>query len=83
MILRRASPRYSGLGVILLTFLDTSYQYTVAADGTFENRKLFAYVSPGIPDGIHCDTAGNGMSCPSLDVRVDTADIYESRLDIS
>ena len=28
-------------------------------DGTFENRKTFAFVSPGIPDGIHCDTKGN------------------------
>lgn len=28
-------------------------------DGTLENRKVFAYVSPGVPDGIHFDTKGN------------------------
>ncbi|KAL2426180.1 hypothetical protein ABEF95_012387 [Exophiala dermatitidis] len=38
------------------------YRYTVEADGTFSNRKLFTYVSPGIPDGIHCDTNGNVYS---------------------
>ncbi|KAK4460104.1 Gluconolactonase [Cladorrhinum samala] len=35
------------------------YRYDVQQDGTFENRKTFAFVSPGIPDGIHCDTKGN------------------------
>ncbi|KAJ9499454.1 hypothetical protein LTR99_009622 [Exophiala xenobiotica] len=38
------------------------YRFTVEADGTFSNRKLFSYVSPGIPDGIHCDTNGNVYS---------------------
>lgn len=32
-----------------LTF--PSYRYNVQEDGTWENRKTFAYVSPGIPDG--------------------------------
>lgn len=36
-----------------------SYRYDVADDGTFNNRQTFAYVSPGIPDGIHCDSQGN------------------------
>lgn len=35
------------------------YRFTVTASGTFTNRQLFAYVSPGVPDGIHCDTRGN------------------------
>ncbi|OAP58995.1 gluconolactonase [Fonsecaea erecta] len=38
------------------------YQFTVLPDGTFANRKLFAYASVGIPDGIHCDTNGNVYS---------------------
>lgn len=38
------------------------YRYKVEDDGTFSNRKLFAYVSPGIPDGVHCDTKGNVYS---------------------
>ena len=37
----------------------TIYRYDVQDDGTFENRKLFAYPSPGLPDGIHCDSNGN------------------------
>jgi gluconolactonase len=28
----------------------------------FSNRMTFAYASPGIPDGIHCDTNGNVYS---------------------
>ncbi|KAK5945167.1 hypothetical protein PMZ80_002371 [Knufia obscura] len=38
------------------------YRYDVNEDGTFSNRKLFAYASPGIPDGVHCDTEGNVYS---------------------
>ncbi|KAK4946064.1 hypothetical protein LTR10_014866 [Elasticomyces elasticus] len=38
------------------------YRFTVEQDGTFSNRKLFTYASPGIPDGIHCDTNGNVYS---------------------
>jgi hypothetical protein len=39
-----------------------SYRYDVGEDGTFNNRKTFAYASLGIPDGIHCDTNGNVYS---------------------
>ncbi|KAL2204474.1 calcium-dependent phosphotriesterase [Sarocladium strictum] len=35
------------------------YRFTIADDGTFEDRKLFAYVHSAIPDGIHCDSNGN------------------------
>ncbi|CAK7217699.1 hypothetical protein SBRCBS47491_003259 [Sporothrix bragantina] len=37
----------------------TIYRYDVLADGTFDNRKTFAYVDSAIPDGVHCDTQGN------------------------
>lgn len=36
-----------------------SYRYDVGEDGTLDNRKTFAFVTPGIPDGIHLDTMGN------------------------
>jgi gluconolactonase len=39
-----------------------SYRFNVESDGTWSNRKTFAYVSPGIPDGVHCDTKGNVYS---------------------
>ncbi|KFA71001.1 hypothetical protein S40288_10383 [Stachybotrys chartarum IBT 40288] len=35
------------------------YRYTVAEDGTFEYKKLFAYSTSGVPDGVHCDSKGN------------------------
>jgi len=35
------------------------YSFDVLADGTFENRKTFAYADSGIPDGVHCDMNGN------------------------
>lgn len=35
------------------------YRYDVMADGTFENRKTFAFVDSGVPDGVHTDAAGN------------------------
>ncbi|KAI1405244.1 calcium-dependent phosphotriesterase [Hypoxylon fuscum] len=38
------------------------YRYEVKEDGTWENRKLFAYVGSGVPDGIHCDSNGNVYS---------------------
>ncbi|KEF56750.1 gluconolactonase [Exophiala aquamarina CBS 119918] len=38
------------------------YRFTVESDGTWSDRKIFSYVSPGIPDGIHCDTNGNVYS---------------------
>ncbi|PON30796.1 hypothetical protein TGAM01_v200216 [Trichoderma gamsii] len=41
------------------TGASTIYRYTVARDGTFEHRKLFAYAAVGFVDGIHCDSEGN------------------------
>lgn len=38
------------------------YRYTVEEDGTWSNRRLFTYVTPGVPDGVHCDTEGNVYS---------------------
>lgn len=38
------------------------YQYDVNEDGTWSNRKTFAYASTGIPDGVHCDKHGNVYS---------------------
>ncbi|KAJ5145339.1 hypothetical protein N7448_002731 [Penicillium atrosanguineum] len=35
------------------------YRFDVEEDGTFENRKTFAFVNSGAPDGIHCDSWGN------------------------
>ncbi|KAJ5377541.1 uncharacterized protein N7496_004950 [Penicillium cataractarum] len=35
------------------------YRFDVKKDGTLDNRKVFAFVSPGAPDGIHCDSQGN------------------------
>ncbi|OJJ65079.1 hypothetical protein ASPSYDRAFT_39878 [Aspergillus sydowii CBS 593.65] len=35
------------------------YQFDVFDDGTLGNRKTFAFVHAGVPDGIHCDTQGN------------------------
>ena len=28
-----------------------SYRFNIADDGTFENRKVFAHVTTGVPDG--------------------------------
>ncbi|KAF2966999.1 hypothetical protein GQX73_g6579 [Xylaria multiplex] len=36
----------------------TIYRFDVANDGTWSNRNTFAYVSTGVPDGIHVDTKG-------------------------
>jgi gluconolactonase len=38
------------------------YRFDVDSDGTWSGRKTFAYVSPGFPDGVHCDTNGNVYS---------------------
>ncbi|ERF72942.1 hypothetical protein EPUS_05023 [Endocarpon pusillum Z07020] len=46
------------------------YRYTVEVDGTWSNRKLFSYTSPGIPDGVHCDTKGNVYSAVGDGVQV-------------
>ncbi|KAK3311566.1 uncharacterized protein B0T15DRAFT_521869 [Chaetomium strumarium] len=37
----------------------TIYRYDVNDDGTLDNRKTFAYVTPVVPDGMHVDTKGN------------------------
>ncbi|KAI1872932.1 uncharacterized protein JN550_003806 [Neoarthrinium moseri] len=34
------------------------YRFDVQQDGTLENRKTFAYINSGVPDGIHCDSKG-------------------------
>ncbi|KAI0391602.1 lactonohydrolase [Xylariaceae sp. FL0594] len=36
----------------------TIYRYDVGEEGTWSNRQTFAYVSSGIPDGLHVDTKG-------------------------
>ncbi|KAH6630032.1 hypothetical protein B0J18DRAFT_364313 [Chaetomium sp. MPI-SDFR-AT-0129] len=42
------------------TFPSTVYRYTVdPPTGTLHDRTTFAYITPGIPDGIHVDTRGN------------------------
>ncbi|KAI1077132.1 D-lactonohydrolase [Whalleya microplaca] len=38
------------------------YRYDVQEDGTWKNRKLFAFVDSGVPDGIHVDSTGNVYS---------------------
>ncbi|RYP03795.1 hypothetical protein DL764_004907 [Monosporascus ibericus] len=38
------------------------YRFDVQDDGTWENRKLFAYAHSRVPDGIHCDSNGNVYS---------------------
>ncbi|KAK7748105.1 hypothetical protein SLS53_001357 [Cytospora paraplurivora] len=35
------------------------YRYDVKSDGTFDNRKTFAFVDSGVPDGVHTDSNGN------------------------
>ncbi|KAI0129442.1 D-lactonohydrolase [Xylariales sp. AK1849] len=35
------------------------YRFDVKEDGTFDNRKTFAFVAAGVPDGVHCDSKGN------------------------
>ncbi|KAM7211417.1 Gluconolactonase [Rhypophila decipiens] len=35
------------------------YRFDVKPDGTFENRKTFAFVDTNIPDGVHTDSNGN------------------------
>lgn len=36
---------------ICMTLMNYSYRFDVKKDGTWENRKTFAYVAAGIPDG--------------------------------
>ncbi|PSR76981.1 gluconolactonase [Coniella lustricola] len=35
------------------------YRFDVKDDGTWDNRKIFAFVDSGVPDGVHSDAAGN------------------------
>ncbi|KAK4660789.1 hypothetical protein QC762_122160 [Podospora pseudocomata] len=37
----------------------TIYRFDVSRDGTLSNRQTFAFITPGIPDGINVDTNGN------------------------
>lgn len=37
----------------------TSYRFDVQEDGTWDNRKTFAFVASGVPDGVHSDSNGN------------------------
>jgi len=41
------------------SFPSSIYRFDVKEDGTFANRKTFAFVGAGVPDGIHCDSRGN------------------------
>jgi len=41
-----------------LTAPASIYSYDVCEDGTFDNRKTFAYVPAFIPDGVHTDSKG-------------------------
>lgn len=34
-----------------MALMDYRYRFDVKKDGTWENRKTFAYVAAGIPDG--------------------------------
>ena len=36
----------------------TIYRFDVASNGIWQNRVTFAYVTPGNPDGVHCDSNG-------------------------
>ena len=36
----------------------TLYRFNVGPDGLWSNRVTFAYVTPGNPDGVHCDSNG-------------------------
>ncbi|KAK3489050.1 uncharacterized protein B0T23DRAFT_362257 [Neurospora hispaniola] len=41
------------------SFPSSIYRYDVEEDGTFSNRKTFAFIATGVPDGVHVDTKGN------------------------
>ncbi|OTB08250.1 hypothetical protein M426DRAFT_30020, partial [Hypoxylon sp. CI-4A] len=53
-----------------LTKPSTIYRFDVQEDGTFENRKTFAFIDSGVPDGIHCDSKGNVYAATSDGVNV-------------
>jgi len=47
----------------MLTLRCNSYQYDVDPDTqSFANRRVFAYIDSGIPDGVQLDTDGNVYS---------------------
>ncbi|KAF3766187.1 calcium-dependent phosphotriesterase [Cryphonectria parasitica EP155] len=35
------------------------YRFDIQSDGTWDNRKIFAFVDSGVPDGVHVDSVGN------------------------
>ncbi|KAJ4026500.1 hypothetical protein NW752_001448 [Fusarium irregulare] len=41
------------------TYPASIYRFDVQKDGSWDNRKTFAYVHARLPDGIHCDSKGN------------------------
>lgn len=43
----------------LTTYPPNSYRFEVLEDGTWDNRKTFAFVDSGAPDGVHTDSNGN------------------------
>lgn len=57
-------PIYENKLITTLPFLSirvltrSSYRFDVQEDGTFTNRMTFAYVTAGVPDGVHCDSNG-------------------------
>lgn len=42
-----------------LIWTEYSYRFDVKEDGTWDNRKTFAFVDSGVPDGVHVDSLGN------------------------
>lgn len=53
----KSAPPFSHPSQTRLT--SSRYRYAVHEDGTWSSRRIFAYVTPGVPDGVHCDTEGN------------------------
>jgi gluconolactonase len=47
----------------MLTDLSRSYRYDVQEDGTWENRKTFAYINARAPDGRHISLSHLVISC--------------------
>lgn len=47
----------------MIITLVCSYQFDIdQKSGVFTNRKIFAFVDSGVPDGIQVDTQGNVYS---------------------
>ncbi|KAI2620080.1 calcium-dependent phosphotriesterase [Hypoxylon sp. NC1633] len=53
---------FHGVWGFNLTNPASIYRFDVQEDGTWDNRKLFAYIDSGVADGIHCDSNGNVYS---------------------